>query len=164
MGCSAGVVYRDDVVALLPLRASYGGVDVGIRGTLAIGKHLHSVLAVHVAGTADRMPYLDEMLGREPMLVDAVAGGSDTTFRVRGAAASARGVERVAALFALDPSGTAAIAPFWLHTERGHFDGGYVLDRPHATSGFWATASDVRMQAVGASERSPAWLCRAFPT
>jgi len=144
----AGVLYRDNVVALLPLHAFYDGTDVGIKGTLAIGARLHSLLAVHLAGTADRMPYLDEMLGREPMLVDAVASGEDTDFRVRGAAASAAGVARVAALVALDPDGTAAIAPFWLHTQRGDFDGAYALDRPHGTSGFWAIGSNVRMQTV----------------
>ncbi len=144
----ADVVYRDNVVALMPLSARYEGTDVGIRGTLGIGRRLHSRLAVHIAGTADRLPYLDEMLGREPMLVDAAATGDDTSFRVRGAAASALGTGRVAALFALDPEGTAAIAPFWMHTERGDFDGGYALDRPHSTSAFWALASNLHMRAV----------------
>jgi hypothetical protein len=143
----AGIIYRDNVVSLLPLHAYYGGTEVGIRGTLAIGAHLQSHLALHIAGSADRLPYLDEMLGREPMLVDAAASGTDTDFRLRGAAASARGVNRVAALVALDPNGTAAVSPFWLHTERGDFDGGYFLDRPHATSGFWALASNLHMRA-----------------
>jgi hypothetical protein len=144
----AGVLYRDNVVGLLPLHAYYDGTDVGIRGTLAIGQHLHSLLAVHVAGNADRLPYLDEMLGHESILVDGAATGDDTDFRVRGALASARGVDRVAALIALDPAGTAAVAPFWLHTERGNFDGAYALDRPHATSAFWALANNVRMRSV----------------
>ncbi len=144
---NAGIVYRDNVVSLLPLHAYYGGTEVGIRGTLAIGKHLHSLLAVHIAGFADRLPYLDEMLGREPMLVDAAASGTDTDFHVRGALASARGIKRVAALLALDPEGTAAVDPFWLHTERGDFEGGYLLDRPHRTSGFWALAGGLHMHA-----------------
>jgi hypothetical protein len=144
---NAGIVYRDNVVSLLPLHAYYGGTEVGIRGTLAIGQHLQSLLALHIAGSADRLPYLDEMLGHEPMLVDAAASGSDTDFHVRGAAASARGVSRVAALVALDPNGTASVTPFWLHTERGDFDGGYFLDRPHDTSGFWALASGLHMRA-----------------
>ncbi|HEY1655419.1 MAG TPA: translocation/assembly module TamB domain-containing protein [Candidatus Tumulicola sp.] len=145
----AEVVYRDKVVSLLPLHAYYGGTEVGIRGTMTIGKHLQSKLALHVVGSADRLPYLDEMLGREPMLVDAAATGTDTNFTVNGAAASARGVGRVAALIALGPNGTAAIEPFWLHTERGDFDGGYLLDRPHGTSAFWALAGNLHMRAPG---------------
>ncbi|MGA8534018.1 MAG: translocation/assembly module TamB domain-containing protein [Candidatus Tumulicola sp.] len=144
---TAGIIYRDNVVSLLPLHAYYGGTEVGIRGTLGIGKHLQSQLAVHIAGSADRLPYLDEMLGHEPMIVDAAARGTDDDFYVRGAVASARGVARVAALVALDPNGTAAVEPFWLHTERGDFDGGYRLDRPRSTSGFWALASNLHMRA-----------------
>ena len=75
------------------------------------------------------------------------ASGTDMNFTVSGAAASARGVARVAALIALDPNGTAAVEPFWLHTERGDFDGGYLLDRPHDTSGFWGLAGNLRMRA-----------------
>jgi hypothetical protein len=142
----AGVIYRDNSVALLPLHAYYGGTEVGIRGTLGIGKHLQSLLALHIVSAADRLPYLDEMLAREPMLVDAVAAGIDNDFRVRGAAASARGVARIAALIALNPNGTGGVRPFWLHTERGDFDGGYLLDRPHDTSAFWALASNLQMR------------------
>lgn len=143
----AGVVYRDGTVALLPLHAYYGGTEVGIRGTMQIGKHLSSELALHIVGSADRLPYLDEMLGREPMLVDAAATGTDTDFTVDGAAASARGVARVAALVAMRPDGRAAVEPFWLHTERGSFDGGYLLDRPHGTSAFWGLAANLQMRA-----------------
>lgn len=144
----AGVVYRDGTVALLPLHAYYGGTEVGIRGTMAIGKRLRSELALHIVASADRLPYLDAMLGREPMLVDAAATGSDTDFTVDGAAASARGVSRVAALVALHPDGRAAVEPFWLHTQRGNFDGGYVLDRPHDTSAFWGLAANLQMHAA----------------
>ena len=143
----AQVVYRAGVVSLLPLHAYYGGTEVGIRGTMTIGKHVQSDLVVHIVASADRLPYLDEMLGREPMLVDAAATGTDMNFTVRGAAASARGVARVAALIALNPNGTAAIEPFWLHTERGDFDGGYLLDRPNGTSGFWGLAANLGMRA-----------------
>ncbi|HEY5426149.1 MAG TPA: hypothetical protein VIJ77_06315, partial [Candidatus Tumulicola sp.] len=150
----AGVIYKDNVVSLLPLHAYYGGTEVGVRGTMAIGKHLQSEMAVHVVASADRLPYLNGMLGKEPMLVDAVARGTDSNFYVSGAAASARGVARVAALVELDPDGTGSVEPFWLHTERGDFDGGYRLDRPHDTSAFWALASNLYM-------RAPAY--NAFP-
>ncbi|HKU80745.1 MAG TPA: translocation/assembly module TamB domain-containing protein, partial [Candidatus Tumulicola sp.] len=113
-----------------------------------------SELALHIVASADRLPYLDEMLGHEPMLVDAAATGTDTDFSLDGAAASARGVSRVAALVAMRPDGRAAVEPFWLHTQRGNFDGGYLLDRPHGTSAFWGLAANLQMHA-------PAY--KAFP-
>ncbi len=143
----ADIVYHDNMLAYAPLHAYYGGTEVGIRGTMLLGQKLHSELALHVVGSADRLPYLDEMLGREPMLVDADAIGNDLSFHVRGALASARGVDRVAAMIDLEPNGTGNVEPFWFHTERGNFDGGYHLDRPHDTSGFWAMASGLRMRA-----------------
>ncbi|MBV8332814.1 MAG: translocation/assembly module TamB domain-containing protein [Candidatus Eremiobacteraeota bacterium] len=143
----AGILYHDNVLAYAPLHAYYGGTEVGIRGTMLLGKKLHSELAVHIVGSADRLPYLDEMLGPEPMIVDADAVGNDLLFHVRGAMASARGAQRVAAILDLEPNGTGSVDPFWFHTERGDFDGGYFLDRPHDASGFWMLASNLRMRA-----------------
>jgi hypothetical protein len=142
----AGIIYHDNTLAYAPLHAYYGGMEVGIRGTMLLGKQLHSELAVHIVGSADRLPYLDEMLGREPMIIDADAVGNDLLFHVRGALASARGADRVAAMIDLEPNGTGSVEPFWFHTERGDFDGGYYLDRPHSMSGFWALASGLRMR------------------
>ena len=48
----AGVVYHAGVVALVPLHASYAGLEVVVRGTLAIGKPLQSDFALHVTGSA----------------------------------------------------------------------------------------------------------------
>ncbi len=144
---AAGVVYHSNVVALAPLRARYGGIDLGVRGTMVIGDHVLSRFAIHVGGSASRLPYLDEMLGDEPIAIDASAVGHDLLFRVAGSAASERGVRRVAALFTLNPNGTATVEPFWLHTERGDFDGAYALDRPHDTSAFWLASSGLRMRA-----------------
>ncbi len=143
----AGVVYHSNVVALAPLRARYGGVSIGVRGSMGIGNHVLSRFAVHVAGSASRLPYLDEMLGDEPLVIDASAAGRDLLFHVEGSAASARGVQRVAALFEVNPNGTARVEPFWLHTERGDFGGAYVLDRPHDSSAFWLASSNLRMRA-----------------
>jgi TamB, inner membrane protein subunit of TAM complex len=142
---SAGVVYHAGVVALAPLRASYAGLDVVVRGTLVTGTPLHSTFALHVTAPASRLPYLDEMLGNEPVEVDAAATGTDLVFHVAGSAASTRGVGRLAALVSMNPNGTARIEPFWLHTERGDLDGGYILDRPHQTSAFWLAADNLRM-------------------
>lgn len=144
---AAGVVYHSNVVALLPLLARYGGVSLAVRGRLVTGAHLKSEFGVHVDGPANRLPYLNEMLGDEPIVIDAAATGNDLRFHLTGSAASARGTERVAALVAMNGDGTALVDPFWLHTQRGDLDGGYLLDRPHASSAFWMTADNVAMRA-----------------
>lgn len=141
----AGVVYHSNVVALAPLRAVYGGVALGIRGTLQIAPHVGSRFTIHVSGPANRMPYLNEMLGNEPLLIDAAATGRDLLFQVVGSGASARGANRMAALVQMNPQGTVAVEPFWFHTERGQFDGAYLLDRPDDTSAFWMLATNLRM-------------------
>jgi len=151
---AAGVVYHSGVIALAPLRASYGGIALGARGTLQLGSHVQSQFALHVSGLASRLPYLDEMLGDEPIAIDATATGQDLLFHVAGSAASMRGVARLAALVVMNPNGIAAVEPFWFHTERGNFDGAYKLDRPRDTSAFWFVAKNLKM-------RAPAY--KAFP-
>jgi hypothetical protein len=143
---TAGVVYHSNIVALAPLRVNYGGVALRVNGTLATTQHVHSEFALHVEGSASRLPYLDEMLGNEPIAIDALANGNDLLFHVVASAASQRGISRLAAIVVTNPNGTAAVEPFWFHTERGDFDGGYVLDRPHDTSAFWMLADGLRMR------------------
>lgn len=142
----AAVVYHSNVVALAPLSVSYSGLALAVHGTLGLGTHVQSRFAVHLTGSASHLPYLDEMLGDEPIVIDASAKGTDLLFHLTGSAASARGVQRVAALVEMNPNGTASVGPFWLHTARGDLDGGYLLDRPHATSAFWLSARGLRMR------------------
>ncbi len=144
----ATIVYRDGKVGIVPLLARYAGTNVTVRGTLDVsGKKLVSDIAVHANVSARHLPYLDELLADEPLLFDAVATGSDLDFNVNGAFASARGTERVAGLVALEPNGTGRVVPFWLHTERGNLDGGYVIDRPNGSSAFWAMGSNLTLHA-----------------
>lgn len=145
---AAAVVYHSNVIALAPVRVAYGGIAVRVDGTMTVADRLRSKFAVHVEGPASRLPYLDEMLGAEPIAIDASATGTDLAFHIVGSAASARGVARLAALVETDPNGTATVAPFWLHTERGNLDGGYVLDRPNDSSAFWMLASGLKMKAT----------------
>lgn len=146
-GVAAGVVYHANVVALVPLRASYGGIALGVRGTLTTGAPLRSEFAIHVAGPADRLPYLDEMLGKEPIVIDASATGKDLLFHVIGSVASERGIDRVAALLQMNENGTSLVDPFWLHSPRGDLDGSYALDRPRNSSAFWLLSDHLRMRA-----------------
>jgi TamB, inner membrane protein subunit of TAM complex len=151
---AASVGYHSNVVALAPLQLGYGGTALRVHGTLQLGAHIRSRFAVHLTGSANRLPYLDEMLGNEPIVVDASAVGNDLLFHVAASAGSALGVERLAALVEMNPNGTARVDPFWFHTPRGDLDGGYLLDRPHDASAFWLRSSDLRM-------RVP--LYKAFP-
>jgi autotransporter translocation and assembly factor TamB len=144
---STDVLYHDGHVALAPIRARYAGMHVALSGVLTTAQHLQSDLTLHATGSAQQLPYLDEMLGSEPMVIDAAARGTDSLFHVAGVLASQRGISRAAGLLQLDRNGTARIDPFWLHTGRGDFDGGYVLDRPRGGSGFWALARHLRMRA-----------------
>ena len=151
---AASVAYHSNVVALAPILVGYGGTAVRVHGTLQLGAHIRSEFAVHLTGSADRLPYLNEMLGKEPIVVDARATGNDLLFHVAASAASALGVHRLAAVLEMNPNGTARVAPFWFHTPRGDLDGGYLLDRPHDSSAFWLFANRLHM-------RAPTY--RAFP-
>ncbi|MBV9233975.1 MAG: translocation/assembly module TamB domain-containing protein [Candidatus Eremiobacteraeota bacterium] len=143
----ARVVYNANVVALAPLQMNYGGVEMSLRGTLGLGKVTRSQFALHVRSSASNLQYLNEMLGDEPIVVDAAMTGRDLLFDVSGSAASLRGANRVAALIAMHRDGTAAIAPFWLDTPRGNLEGGYVLDRPGDTSAFWIAGRGLQLRA-----------------
>jgi hypothetical protein len=147
-GLRAGVVYHHSVVGLMPLMAAYGSTQLSVRGTLGTGKQLTSELALHVAGPASGMPFLNRLMGEEPVRLDAVAHGINTNFSAQAAASSARGIGPMAALIALGPSGTAEVAPFWLHTAGGSLTGGYLLDRPHSSSAYWASASGLSLHTV----------------
>ena len=143
---AASVAYHSNVVALAPIRVGYGGTALRVHGTLQLGRHIRSEFALHLTGPADRLPYLNEMLGKEPIVVDARATGNDLLFHVAASAASALGVQRLAAMLEMNPNGTARVAPFWFHTPRGDLDGGYLLDRPHDSSAFWLVANRLRMR------------------
>lgn len=141
----ARVVYNSNAVALAPLQADYSGVNMSLRGILGLGRITRSDFVLHVRAPASRLEYLNELLGDEPIVADAALTGEDLRFDVTGSAASLRGTDRVAALIAMHPNGTAAVTPFWLHTEGGRLDGGYVLDRPDDTSAFWIAGRGLRL-------------------
>ncbi len=111
---------------------------------------------MHLTGAADHLPYLDEMLGDEP-IVDRCVGARERicSFTSRAARRRPAASRRVAALVEMNPNGTASVGPFWLHTPRGDLDGGYLLDRPHETSAFW-------LQRARPSDAAPT-LPRRFP-
>ena len=148
----AAVAINHGIVAFLPLRASYGGADVLVLGSLDTNAAVVSNLVVHLGAPADRLPFLGELLGSERVVGDAIVTGTDLHVHARGAFASVRGIDRLGALAVADPNGTASVAPFRVHAGRGRFDGGYALDRPDDTSAFWGYASDVALHAPAHQE------------
>ncbi|MDP9024898.1 MAG: hypothetical protein M3N13_05985, partial [Candidatus Eremiobacteraeota bacterium] len=142
----AKLAFYNGTLFLAPALAHASGADLTLRGTLSSGDTAHSEFSLHVSAPADRLPYAGELMGTEPLVADVLLDGRNGIFYAHGALASARGVERAAANFDVQPSGIVTIAPFWVHTERGSVDGAYHIDREKNVSSFWLTAGrlDVR--------------------
>ncbi|MDE2482281.1 MAG: translocation/assembly module TamB domain-containing protein [bacterium] len=143
----AAIAYHDSTVFIAPLQADGAGAQIALRGTLEIGDQVRTRAALHLAGPADRLPYAGELLGREPLLVDVMLDGRDTTFRAYGALAAASGVRRAAAVVHLEPSGLVDVAPFHVQSARGSLDGGYHLNRATDESAFWLQGEGVALTA-----------------
>ncbi|HEY5348138.1 MAG TPA: hypothetical protein VIJ64_00320, partial [Candidatus Lustribacter sp.] len=136
----ARIGYHDSIVSFLPIAAYAQGAQVVIRGGMTIGPHVHTQVAVHIDAPADALPYAGELLGNEPLIFDALLDGIDTKFYGYGALASARGIDRAAAVVHAGPQGIIDVAPLELRTQRGTLVGGYHLDRSTDSSSFWVDA------------------------
>lgn len=143
----ARVALSNSVLYINALNANSAGVALETGGTMTIGDTLHSQLIAHVSGPAHAFPYGGELLGNEPLVGDALLDGTNGTFHVRGAVASARGVDRMAANIGLEPTGVINVDPFWIHARHGDVSGRYHLDRKTDESAFWVTAHGVDLQA-----------------
>lgn len=143
----ADIALSNGVVYVNPLLAHASGAALETRGTMTLGDTLHSQLVAHVEGPASAFPYAGEVLGREPIVGDASLDGTGGTFHVRGAVASARGTDRMAANLTLEPTGVIDVEPFWIHAGHGDVEGAYHLDRKTDQSAFWIAASGVDVRA-----------------
>jgi hypothetical protein len=143
----ADVALAHGVVYVAPLLADYAGVRTIARGSLTLGKPVASLLAIHADASSDDLPYVAELLPHEPMVADAILGGSDVALEARGSLASARDVAHASALFSFAPNGVAEVAPFHIASGAGSVTGRYHLDRPGGTSAFWAIAQNVDLHA-----------------
>lgn len=138
---------KDTLVALAPVEARSSGALLGLRGTLELGSPLRSRLALRVRAPADRLPYLGEIAGAEPLVADVLLAGTDRKFSAHGALVSERGADRLAALVNLSPSGVVDVSPAWVHAGAGRLDLGYHLDRSSDTSAFWIDAAGLNLHA-----------------
>ena len=142
----ASVAYSNNVIYYAPLRARANSTDIAVTGTMTLLKRTHSLLMAHIETPADNLPYAGELLGDEPLVLDALMDGQDTFFHVQGALASRLGTGRAAAVLDLEPNGIVDVNPFWVHTQRGDFDARYRLDRSKNTSAFWVVARNFQLQ------------------
>ncbi|HVA28735.1 MAG TPA: hypothetical protein VNF68_11165, partial [Candidatus Baltobacteraceae bacterium] len=147
----ASIDYAKGIVTIAPLEADVSGARATLRGMLTLGDAVHSQLALHVDGTADELPYAGELLGTEPVALDALLDGIGTDFKGYGALTSAASPGRVAAAFRLQRGGILEVAPFRLRTQRGSVDGAYRLDRKRDRSAFWVVAHNVTLSAPNRS-------------
>jgi autotransporter translocation and assembly factor TamB len=159
----AAIAIAGNTVFYSPLRARYGGVDLSIHGVMGLGSHPATELALYATGSSDRMPYLNELLANEPMVVDAILHGAGGSIGASGDLASAFDMRRASALFRFDPDGTAHIAPFFVAADNGTLAGEYRLDRKSSTSGFWIVAQDLKLHAPSAVAFPGAGLTRLPP-
>ncbi len=141
----AALAYYNSTVYLGPLQADGAGAHLAFRGALAITDHVETQGVLHLDAPANRLPYVGDLLGAQPLVGDIIADGNGTNFNAYGSVTADSGPERAAAVVHLQPSGIVDIAPIHLAGARGAFDGGYHLDRAHDRSAFWATGNDVAL-------------------
>lgn len=142
-----GVValYRG-AVAIVPLQARYSGIALTARGRLTLGDPVRSELAVNYAGASARVPYLGAVLADQELGGEALLAGSGTALGVRGYVESLARPHNLSGFFHIAADGSGSVGPVSLIASNGgRLEGAYAIDRPHDTSAFWVTATDVRV-------------------
>ena len=128
-------------VSILGAHARYDGIGIAVRGNLALGRRVTSELAVHIAGSSSRVPYLGAVLPGQPVGGEAVLRGTDAAFDARGFVASSARPGTLRGFFDITRNGAGTIGPVVLQVPAGgSFVGAYRIDRPHRTSAFWGSA------------------------
>lgn len=137
--------YANGNVTIAPLIANVGEAQLAVRGTLDIGNAVRSRLVLHVNGNADSLPYAGELLGKEPLVADAMLDGTGMVFTGYGALASTRGIDRAAAVIHVAPTGGLDVEPMWANIGSGTFAAAYHLDRSTDASAFWINAYQLHL-------------------
>ncbi|MDQ6827050.1 MAG: translocation/assembly module TamB domain-containing protein [Candidatus Eremiobacteraeota bacterium] len=131
---------------IIPLRLRYAGVEVAMRGRLALGKHVQSRVALHYAGNADTLPYASAVVPGQELVGDAVLEGQNTAMGANGYFASVPDSRVASGLFQVNSRGVGTIGPVAVATRGGgSLLASYYLDRVHGQSAFWASARHLRL-------------------
>ncbi|MBV9276613.1 MAG: hypothetical protein JOZ97_00095, partial [Candidatus Eremiobacteraeota bacterium] len=129
-----------NVVAIVPLRAHYGGVDVTAHGQLLLGKAVGEQIAVHFATNSNDVPYLGSLAPGTPIVGDAIVKGNDQNIGATGYLANASRATALSTFYDVTPRGYSTFGPISIATGGGTMYGGLVVDRPRGDSAFWISA------------------------
>ncbi|MFN2528371.1 MAG: translocation/assembly module TamB domain-containing protein [Candidatus Baltobacteraceae bacterium] len=141
-----------NMASIVPLRGRYGGLTVSVRGTLALGKHVGSEIAIAYGGNASDLPYLGSLVPGSAIAGEAVAQGTDTAIGVAGSLADSSNAHRLSAYYSLTPQGYGTIGPLRINRNGGTLYANFALDRPNNSSAFWISARNFALEpARGAS-------------
>lgn len=136
----------DNEAEIIPLRARYAGVEVAMRGRLALGAHIRSRVAVHLRGNADGLPYASALLPGQVLISDAVIEGQGTAVAANGYFATAGNPQLGNGFFKVSSSGVGTFGPVAIHApDGGSLVASYFIDRPHDRSAFWASANGLHL-------------------
>lgn len=131
---------------IIPLRAQYAGVEVVMRGRLALGKHIQSHVAVHLRANAEGLPYASALLPGQVLISDAVIDGRDAAVGANGYFATAGNPQLGNGFFIISSSGVGTFGPVAIHArDGGSLVASYFMDRPHNQSAFWASARGLHL-------------------
>jgi len=122
---------------LVRSRFAYAGIDVAARGNFRVeGRHTGVDLLAGVDAPAQRIPYAAALVGPMLLHADAVVSGLDIKVATRGILTGANDAQRLAAAFAVDPSGVGTVGPLTLEGpgERRLY-ARVALDRPRGGGG-----------------------------
>lgn len=134
------------VVAIAPLRASYGGIALSVHGRLKLGKTVDSNVTVSYDAPSNRVPYLGALVSSDRISGTALLSGQGTQLTARGYLATVSPAV-ASSFYSIASNGTGTIGPFFITPlAGGSAVGEYSLDRPHGESAFWVSAQDLRIR------------------
>jgi len=152
----ARAVYYDQAVDIVGLHAVYGGLAVGVDGTIALAATPHSQLVVALAGPTSRVPYLAEVAAGSAVRSTAVLAGPGLRLDLRGTVAGGAAGMTIGGLFHIDQHGDGRLGPFELARADGSSIAGAVsLDRTASRSAFWLDARDAPYAELAPAARLP---------
>ncbi|MBC5816451.1 MAG: translocation/assembly module TamB domain-containing protein, partial [Candidatus Eremiobacteraeota bacterium] len=134
------------IATIVPMRGQYGGLNVSVRGTLSLGKHVASEMAIAYEGNASDLPYLGSLVPGSAIAGEAVAQGTDAAIGVAGSLADSANAQRLSAYYSLTPQGRGTVGPFQISRNGGSLYGSFALDRPNNNSAFWLSARNFTLE------------------
>ena len=140
-------IYNGDV-GIVPLQATYAGIDVNVRGHITMGADSQTELAINYAAPSSRIPYVSAVLPDQPVSGEALLDGPNKALAARGFVASVVNPEDFSSFFNMTGQGAGTVGPLVARGAGGTIAGAYHLDRPHGTSAFWVSAQNLALRQI----------------